>query len=46
MIGDTLTDYVAAKTNKVEFIFRKTDYNSMIIKKYNKKFIRNFYNFV
>ena len=46
MIGDTKNDYIAAKINNIEFIFKKSKFNMNIIKKYNKKFVKNFYNYV
>ena len=46
MFGDTGNDYIAAKNNKVYFIFRKTQFNGKIIKKHKEKFVQNFNNIV
>ena len=46
MIGDTISDYNAAKSNNINFIFRKTEFNGKLIKEYNEKFIQNFNNFL
>ena len=41
LIGDSNTDYTAAKINKIDFVLRKAEYNKSLHKK-NIKYINNF----
>ena len=42
MIGDSCSDYEAAKENNVFFVFRKTDLNKKLQKKLKCQMIENF----
>ena len=42
MIGDSISDYEAAKENKIAFILRRNSYNKNWTKKYNGYIVNNF----
>jgi len=44
MIGDSITDYQAAKENHVKFILRKTELNKKLQKQLKCSMIKNFFN--